>query len=192
MKKFKKILFYTMMSAMSALAVACFSMAGYITYMNGKIDDIAASAVIQPEDEYVTPEKVLEQINADPIKIIYTNDPELNCGVAKDLKTTPGLENPAGGCFRALTPDSIYMSLPHKDIPASVTRYLTLHEYGHYLQMKNGEPLDECAADQFAEDNGAAVHYYSGYDCEIERKHTLTKKYTSVPKNPRHPTKIEE
>lgn len=172
-------------------AVACFAMAGYITYMNGKIDAIAASTVIDQE-KYVTPEKVLEQINADPVKIIYTNDPELNCGVAKDLKDDPDLEYPAGGCFRTLTPVSIYMSLPHEKISVQVTRYLTLHEYGHYLQMRDGEPLDECAADQFAEDNGAAVHFYSGYDCEIERKHTLTKKYTSVPKNPRHPTKIEE
>lgn len=65
----------------------------------------------------------------------------------------------SGGCFDPETPDVVYIM---RGLDAEVERSLILHEIGHVLQFRLGLPLDECAADLFAESMGASWLGYAG------------------------------
>src|SRR5690554_4482123 len=73
--------------------------------------------------------------------IVWT-DSDRNCGV---------------GCFWADTPNVIYVS-PGMD--AESTRHVVLHEIGHVLHHRVGMPVDECAADLFAQSMGSTMGGY--------------------------------
>ena len=110
-----------------------------------------------------SPEKVLENLDPDgSINIIYTDNTLLNCGALASLEKYPS-SPPTGGCFREETPNTIYLTTNIPQSNNETIEYLTTHEYAHYLQYKNGEPLNECQADKFAEANGvlSSESFYS-------------------------------
>lgn len=62
------------------------------------------------------------------------------------------------GCFVEHTPTVIYVSPDLGDY----TEQVILHELGHVMQYRNGVPMDECGADQFA----ALMGSDEGYNCK--------------------------
>lgn len=74
-----------------------------------------------------------------------------------DNQSPCGPSDDFGGCFEPVTPDLIYVM---KGLDPEVERSIILHEIGHVLQYRLGEPLDECAADLFARSMGAT---WAGY-----------------------------
>lgn len=62
------------------------------------------------------------------------------------------------GCFRPSAPGVVHVSPDLGDY----TRQVLLHELGHVLQHRLGQPLDECGADQFAASMGSD----EGYHCK--------------------------
>lgn len=154
--------------------VYCFAMAVQVAQLN---DRIAAAAAVS--EEFVQPEKILQEQGApEDIRIIYTNDVELNCGYAKAVQSNPERESHHGGCYRPLSPDVLYLSENLEEVRPSAVKYLTLHEYAHYIQYHSNQELDECAADQLAADMGAKLQH-SSYDCDIEQE-TLHKQRSDV------------
>lgn len=106
----------------------------------------------------ITPEKVLENLDSEhEIKIIYTDEPYLNCGVSAFLEQYPD-DEPTAGCFRPSTPDIIYLTTNIPLLSSDKIEYLVTHEYAHYLQFTNGEPLSECEAEKFVTEKGVANH----------------------------------
>jgi hypothetical protein len=77
--------------------------------------------------------------------------------VVEDL--TCGNVSSAAGCFRTETPDVVYLD---KREGTSWQRSVILHELGHVMQHRLGQPLDECKADQFALSLGAT---WTGNNC---------------------------
>lgn len=62
-----------------------------------------------------------------------------------------------GGCFLPHTPDVIYVS---EGMPADLEEYVILHELGHLMQHRLGQPFNECAADRFAQSLGSGFGEY--------------------------------
>lgn len=62
------------------------------------------------------------------------------------------------GCFRPSAPGVVHLSPDLGDY----TRQVLLHEIGHVLQHRLGQPLDECGADLFAASMGSD----EGYHCK--------------------------
>ncbi len=79
-------------------------------------------------------------------KIFYTNDSR-NCGAHKS-QTQPD----SGGCYNPATPNILYVST---NLNFAETKYIVLHELGHYEQYKNDKAFSECGADTFAKKHGA-------------------------------------
>ena len=62
-----------------------------------------------------------------------------------------------GGCYLPETPNVIWVS---DGMPDDLEEYVILHELGHLIQHRNGEPFDECAADRYAQTHGAQFGEY--------------------------------
>lgn len=112
-----------------------------------------------PETQKVL--RLLKNLGETNVKVVFTDDIGINCGAQKS-------EAHQGGCFHPLTPDTIYLSTGLTD---GLLTYLTYHEYAHVLQAREGQLLDECAADQQVYDWGFSLNY-SGYEeeCQISLK----------------------
>lgn len=78
------------------------------------------------------------------------NDIASQFGVTVQIVEDP----PCGesGCFLRATPDVIYVK---EGLGAEWFRYVVLHEIGHVIQYRLGLPMDECAADRFAQSMGS-------------------------------------
>lgn len=74
-----------------------------------------------------------------------------------DPSETPCEQVDAAGCYSPRNPDVIYIS---KGLQPDVQRYAILHEIGHMVQSRLGMPIDECAADRFAQSLGATYGPY--------------------------------
>lgn len=116
-------------------------------------DEVSLEA---PKEKPVTPEEVLKELNPESnVGIVYTDSELLNCGVTAFLEKYPN-DAPVGGCFRPETPDKIYLTTNLPQLRNETIRYLVTHEYAHYLQFTNNEPLSECAAEEFVAQNGVS------------------------------------
>ena len=60
-------------------------------------------------------------------------------------------------CFLPATPNTIFVNPKLKEWEM---HYAVLHELGHVLQHRAGQPLDECAADVYAHEHGAIAWSY--------------------------------
>ena len=127
------------------------SFAGIIAGLNGGLQQqLARPAVATPAMapiELATPPldpvAVLAGFRETGVAIVRTDDAALNCGLTL---------GPIGGCFRPESPRVIYLSISASN---AVLLYLTLHEYRHFQQHRDGRPLDECDADRWAVEHGA-------------------------------------
>ncbi len=131
---------------------------GLGVYLFTGVVGVAAIPTDLPRDDirYKIVEVALENAGiVDPeLNVVFTDDLRYNCGA----HGTTGL----GGCFRFNHPDTIYLST---DLKADQLRFIALHEYAHVLQFRNGEPLDECAADKQAIEWGGKENL-AAYKCE--------------------------
>lgn len=61
------------------------------------------------------------------------------------------------GCWEEITPDTIYIG---SKLEPEATRHAVLHELGHVMQNRLGQPFDECKADDFAQALGSTMQSY--------------------------------
>lgn len=105
-------------------------------------------------ENQLTAEELLSLHGAGNVEVVYTSDPQVNCGAAK-------ADSGHGGCFRSETPETIYVS---PELMGDSLKYVVLHELAHVRQFSAGVPLDECEADVNAFTWGAN-EAISGYNC---------------------------
>lgn len=67
------------------------------------------------------------------------------------------MDTTAQGCFLDNTPSTVYVSPKLSELRTS---YAVLHEIGHVMQHRLGEPISECDADKFAQSLGAQFGHY--------------------------------
>jgi hypothetical protein len=98
---------------------------------------------LQPSDPTTDTDQIASQFS---VTIHWSK--KLTCGTVD-----------AGGCTFAHSTKDIYVL---GGLPAEQTRSVILHEIGHVMQNRLGQPADECKADEFARSLGAT---WFGYDC---------------------------
>lgn len=94
-------------------------------------------------------QKIFLDAGIEPIDVIRSDDPSVNCGVKLS-------EGHGGGCFNTSTPDLIYIS---SNLKGEVLKYVVLHEYYHYIEFNNGWKSNELSADGWAVSKGADREY---------------------------------
>lgn len=106
---------------------------------------IIFSTVLNPHT-VTNPNKVAEQFG---VTIHWSSTP-INCAIG---------DTQARGCFKASDPNVIYVESALVDNP-DMLNYTILHEIGHVMEHRLGQPLNECNADRFAQSLGATMGYY--------------------------------
>ncbi|MBB4667068.1 hypothetical protein BKA24_001777 [Microbacterium marinum] len=109
-----------------------------ITHASVTAPSRARSAI--PAQPALTAPQILAGIGAHDVEVVFTSDVETNCGAAAS-------DGGNGGCFHSATPNTIYLS---PGLTPTSLRYLTLHEYAHVTQHRDGTAMDECEADRLA------------------------------------------
>lgn len=112
---------------------------------------LVAGSILDGPDNGRDVEAILSEANVEPIYVIRTDNPSVNCGAALS-------EVHEGGCFSSSTPDTIYVST---GLEGEYLKYVVLHEYYHYLEFKNGWKTNELSADGWAISKGADPEYAS-------------------------------
>ena len=136
-----------------AIAIICFLASGYTIhsqtdYFVGKTGSeklnekyLVDSSNATPISAGTTSEKILQEVGApSSLKVIFTDNPNLNCGYQKvQGSTSEGTayetdpDNWVSGCFQSAYEDYIFVYWG-KNVSFETRKFFLLHEYGHYTQ----------------------------------------------------------